>query len=147
MSSRSSKQPRYRLETSQFSGPGSHLKHSVFTRPTQYEHECKTGKHKFLSSLCDVAIAQCYHNRTCPDLVANQDSLASTIASIDYDPHYPDDIHHLMFEENADGELIDKDDDLGHVDYITFFSFSNNSRWLRITITQTGVLEAIFLEG
>ena len=52
-----------------------------------------------------------------------------------------------MFEENADGELIDEDDDLGHVDYITFFSFSNNSRWLRITITQTGVLEAIFLEG
>ena len=118
MSSRSSKQPRLRLETSQSSRPGAHLKHSVFTRPLQYQHECKTGKHKFLSSICDVAIAQCYHNRTCPDLVANQDGVAPTIATIDYDPHYPNDIHHLMFEENADGELIDEDDDLGHVDYI-----------------------------
>ena len=96
----------------------SHPKRGIFTRDLQYEHNCTTGKHKFLSSVFDAAIAQSYHDRICPDLLANQYRLTPTIASIDYDPHHPEDINHLMFDENVEGELIYENDDLGHVDFV-----------------------------
>ena len=96
----------------------SHRKRGVLTPHAKYEHDCRTGKHKFLSDVCDVTIAQNYHDRSCPELKANIDRLAPEIASIDYDPHFPDDVHHLMYDENAGGDLIFDGEDLDHVDFI-----------------------------
>jgi len=104
--------------SSRFSRPGTHPKRGVLTPHTQYEHDCKTGNHKFFSNVSDQTIAQSYHDRNCPDLLANQDKFAPVIASIDYDPHFPDNIHHLMYDENLDGELIAEDEDLDHVDFV-----------------------------
>jgi hypothetical protein len=104
--------------SSHSSRPGAHARRGVLTPHTQYEHNCNKGKHKFLSNVCDRTIAQSYHDRTCPDLLANQDRLAPAIASMDFDPHFPDDIHHLMYDETADGDLIDEDENLDHVDFV-----------------------------
>ena len=107
------------VSTSTSSGSSSHQKYGMLTRPTMYEYNCKTGKHKFLSSLSKESLAHNYHNRSCPHIFAIQDRSAPVIESIDYDPHYPDDIHYLMFDENSDGELIDEDNDLDHIDFCT----------------------------
>jgi hypothetical protein len=93
-------------------------KNGFFTMPTQYSFECQTGKHHFLSTIQDISLAQIYHSRTCPDLWVNPDISAPKLTAIDFERHFPDDMHYLMYDEDAEGELIDAGhNEIGHIDF------------------------------